>query len=83
MRNGKQRPRLSRQAVEKAVLLGADKPKRIRLVYQCTECQIKLKTSHIIPESKAPEGLEGMLIPSICVKCLEKKIAGQGDADAP
>lgn len=80
MRNGKQGlPNIPDLAMAKALNLGAEKPVRIPVVYKCAECGIGFKTAHIIPESKAPEGLTGMVIPTVCLKCVEK----QRDDESP
>ena len=73
-RNGKQGiPDISKLALDKATLLGAEKPVRIPIVFKCAECGNGFKTAHFVPETKAPKDLTGMVVPSICLTCVEKQ----------
>ena len=81
-RNGKQGiPQIKDIAMEKAVLLGADNPVRIPIVFKCAECGVGFKTAHFVPESKAPKDLTGMVVPSICLTCLEAKRGSAGEEE--
>jgi hypothetical protein len=75
LRNGKQQPRMSIPdvAMSKAYEIGKEKPIRIPFLYKCAQCGISLQSAHILPESKIPEGLTGMVVPSVCLKCVEKQ----------
>ena len=72
-RNGGQIPSIPDLAMAKALDLGAEQPVRIPVVFKCAECGTGFKTAHFIPESKAPKGLTGMIVPGICLTCVEKQ----------
>lgn len=72
-RNGRQGiPQIKDVAMEKAVLLGAEKPVRIPIVFKCADCGMGFKTAHFVPESQAPKTLKGFVIPGLCLTCVEK-----------
>ena len=60
-------------AMAKALDLGAEQATRIPIVFKCAECGVGFKTAHFVPESKAPKDLTGMIVPSICLTCVEKQ----------
>ena len=64
-------PQIKDIAMAKALDLGAEKPVRIPIVFKCAKCGMGFKTAHIVPESKAPKDLTGMIVPSICLTCVE------------